>query len=114
VEFACGLIQRRRRVPEKIMLTKETVPHFNSSRSRPMSAHCDEHALAGARTCATLTGGSFVLISLGHPVSARGFTAPAAAKPRIKVPQKSAQMSSNDLALVSNMRLNFTRSFETF
>jgi hypothetical protein len=47
------------------MLTNKTVLHFNSSRSRPTSVHCDERALAGAQTCGALSGGDFVVISLG-------------------------------------------------
>jgi hypothetical protein len=96
------------------MLTNKTMPPFNSNRSRPASALCDEHALAGARTCAALTGGDFIVISRGHPVSARGFAAAGAAKTRITFRRNRRNMSSKDLVLVSNMRLNFIRSFETF
>jgi len=95
------------------MLTKEPMSPSHSSRSRTALARGDERAFS-VRTCAALTGRDFILISLWHRLPRTGFAACGSGKSTHHILQESSHMSSKDLVLVSNMRLNFIRSFETF
>jgi hypothetical protein len=97
------------------MLTKQSMSQFSSGRLRSMSARCDDYAFAGVPGLRGANRrGSRRYLAAGRGFR-RGFCPPAAAaKARITFRRNRRDMSSKDLVLVSNMRLNFTQSFETF